>query len=118
MVALEDEFADGSVAGAEKVDAQVEEPVHDGVGVQMAAGEDAGKEPRTVGPRAGAEVRPRGEVLANERGEWLGNVGRVLAERDAHARVAVVDDAGREGNDLDERLGVEQQEHSGDSVGE
>lgn len=52
------------------------------------------------------------------RRERFGNVRRMRAERDAHARFTVVDDAGRERDDLDERLRVEQQEHPGDSVGE
>jgi hypothetical protein len=40
--AFEDEFTDGSVAGAEEVDPEVAESVHDGVGMQVAAGEGAG----------------------------------------------------------------------------
>jgi len=41
----------------------------------------------------------------------------VATEEDAHAGVAVVDDAGREGDDFDQGLGVEQQEHPGHAVG-
>lgn len=39
--AFEDEFADGAVAGAEKVDAESTEAVHDRVGVPVAPGEGA-----------------------------------------------------------------------------
>lgn len=116
--ALEDELADGAVAGAEEVTAEVAEAIHDGVGVQGPPGEGAGEEPRTVRPRAGAEVWPCREVVSDERGEWFGDVGRVRAEEDAHAGLGVVDDAGGEGDDLDERLGVEQEQHPGDAVGE
>lgn len=58
-------------------------------------------------------------MLSDARRERFGNVSRVRADRDAHARVTVVDDAGRAGDDLDQRLGVEQQEHAGNNaVGE
>ena len=77
-----------------------------------------GKSQGLSDPGAGAEVRSRGEVLAQERSEWLGNIGGVPAEDDAHSGIAVVDDAGRERDDLDQGLGVEQQQHAGNSVGE
>ena len=54
--ALEDEFADGSVAGAEEVHAEVAEPVHDGVRMQVAAGEGAREHPRAVGSGAGTKI--------------------------------------------------------------
>ena len=50
-------------------------------------------------------------MLPDARRERFGNVSRVRPELDAHACLAVVDDAGLEGDDLDQRLGVEQQEH-------
>lgn len=53
-----------------------------------------------------------------ERGKGLGNVGRVLAEHNRHAAVAVIDDVSREGDDLGQGLRVEQQEKPGYSVGE
>lgn len=40
--ALEHEFADGSVVGAEEVAAQAPEAVHDGSGVRVAASRGAG----------------------------------------------------------------------------
>ena len=69
-------------------------------------------------PAAGTKIGTRGEMLPNERPERFGNVSRVRPELDAHACLAVVDDAGLEGDDLDQRLGVEQQEHAGHAVGE
>jgi hypothetical protein len=42
----------------------------------------------------------------------------VPAEANAHAGGAVVDDIGRKGDELDQRLGVEKQEHPGYAVGE
>ena len=38
-----DQFSQGSVAGAEKVEAKVAKAIHDGVGVQVFARPDAGK---------------------------------------------------------------------------
>ena len=75
--ALEDEFADGSVAGAEEVHAEVPEPVHDGVRMQVAAGEGAREHPRAVGSGAGTKIGTRGEMLPDERRERFGNVSRV-----------------------------------------
>ena len=75
--ALEGEFADGSVAGAEEVHAEVAEPVHDGVRMQVAAGEGAREHPRAVGSGAGTKIGTRGEMLPNERRERFGNVSRV-----------------------------------------
>lgn len=43
--AFEDEFANGAVSGAEEVDAEIAQAVHDGVGVEVAAGESAGEQP-------------------------------------------------------------------------
>ena len=116
--ALEYELADGTVAGAEEVDAEVAEAIHDRVRMKVPACEGAGEEPRTVGSGAGAEVRPRGEVLAHERSERFGNVCGVPAEANAHAGITVVDDIGRKGDELDQRLGVEQQAHPSYAVGE
>lgn len=116
--AFENELADDSVARAEQVDAEVAETVHHGVGVQVAAGESAGEEPRAVGSGASAQIRSRGEVCPYERGERFRNISGMLAEGDARTGAAVVDDAGRERDDLDQRLGVEEQEHPCDGVGE
>ena len=57
-------------------------------------------------------------MLPDERRKGFGNVSRVGAEGDAHAGVAVVDNAHRQHDDLDQRLGVEQEEHPGNAVGE
>jgi hypothetical protein len=70
-----------------------------------------GKSQRLSGP-AGAEIRSTSE--ANGSGTSVG----VLAKGDAHPCVAVVDDVGREGDDPDQRPGVEQQERAGEAVGE
>ena len=61
--ALEDQLADGTVAGAEEVDPEIAEAIHDGVGVEMAPGEGAGEEPWAVGPSARTKIRTSGEVL-------------------------------------------------------
>jgi hypothetical protein len=83
--ALQDELADGAVPGAEQVDAEVAEPIHDRVGAEVSTRERAGEEPWTVGSCAGSEVGPRDEMFPQERSKRLGNVGRVLAEGNAHA---------------------------------
>lgn len=76
-----------------------------------------GNSHRLSGP---APVRRFGRAArcARTSEERVGNIGRMLAEGDAHTFVAVIHDAGGKRDDLDQRLGVEQQEHAGDSVGE
>lgn len=56
--AFEDKFADGAVAGAEEVDAELAETVHHGVRMEMAAGEGAREEPWAIWAGGGAEVGP------------------------------------------------------------
>lgn len=77
--ALKDEFADRTVARTEEADAKIAEPVHDRVRMEVATGESAREQPRTVRASASAEVRPRGEMRSHERRERLGNIGGVLA---------------------------------------
>ena len=69
--ALEDEFADGTVARAQEVDAQVAQTIHDSVRMQVPPSEGARKEPRAVRTGAGAQVRAFREVLPYERRERL-----------------------------------------------
>lgn len=71
--AFEEEFADGSVAGADEVDTEVAETVHNGVGVQVAASEAAwGRAtgcrcvpsvPQVRGPRSPDQYATSGEAV-------------------------------------------------------
>jgi hypothetical protein len=85
-------------------DAEIPEAAHDGVRVEVAAGACTGEEPGAVGAGARAEVRSGSEMVPQERGERFGDFGGVPTEVDAHAGVAVVNDSGWEGDDLDEWL--------------
>jgi hypothetical protein len=58
------------------------------------------------------------DVVAQQLGERLWDVGGSLAEQDAHAVGLFVDDVQLERRDLDQWLGVEQEQHAGDAVGE
>src|SRR6266545_6834700 len=86
--------------------------------MDVLAGAGAGEEPRAVAAASGAEVRPVGEIVADEAGEWLRNSCGMASELDVEFVAVLGECVGLERGHADEWLGVEQQQDAGDAVGE
>lgn len=116
--ALEDQFADGSVSGAEEVDPKGTESTHHGIRMQVSTSPVSRKQPVTVRCGASAQIGSGGDVRPNNGSERLGDICRFGPQHKRHAVLVIVNEARWEGDDLNQRLGIEQKENSCDAVGE
>ena len=79
----------------------------------------SGEEPRAVGARCCSEVGPVPDVLSKELRERLWDGHRMRAKGDGdRAGVVNVDRVGAERGHPDQRLGIEEEQCSGDSIGQ
>lgn len=119
---VQDELAQGAVAGAEQVDADVSDPLAEVAVVQRLVRAVAGEQPGGVGAGRGVGVRPGREVLVEQLADRLGQDDRVLTKTqppDTAVAAAVGDDVVEaQSADPGQGLGVEQQQYRGEPVGD
>jgi hypothetical protein len=113
-------FVQGGVSCAEQFKAEASESVHDGVWVEVLAGSGSGEEPGAFRVRCCSEVGAVLKVLAEEfrEGLWYRYWMRAEGDPDRAGGVVDPDCVGPEPCHPDKGLGIEEEQCSGDSVGQ